>query len=428
VTCQALFISAPASGQGKTSVTAGLARLYRARGKKVRLFKTGPDFLDPMILTRASGSPVQQLDLWMGGEAQCRSLLHSASMEADLILVEGVMGLFDGQPCSADLAQLFQIPVLAVIDASAMAETFGAIATGLRLFRSELPFAGVLANRVASPGHAAMLADSVKGRVPFLGSLYRDEAMALPSRHLGLVQAGELGDLDSRLERIASGLAAAIGDFEPPMVVFPQGDSLSALSPSLKGCRIGIARDDAFAFLYPANIDILVGLGAELCFFSPLADHALPAVDALYLPGGYPELHLRALEENQPMRAAIQAHCADNKPLLAECGGMLYLLGQLSDADGETGQMAAILPGTAVLGKRLANLGLQSVDLPEGSLRGHTFHHAKAEIPLSPIAETKAARHHGKGEMVYRQNRVTASFFHFYFPSNPDAVAGLFQP
>ena len=158
--CSALFIAAPASGQGKTTVTAALARHHRDQGRVVRVFKTGPDFLDPMMLERASGAPVYQLDLWMGGEAHCRQLLYNAAGEADLILIEGVMGLFDGTPSSADLAALFDIPVLAVIDGSAMAQTFGAIAHGLAHYRAGLPFAGVLANRVASESHYQMLADS----------------------------------------------------------------------------------------------------------------------------------------------------------------------------------------------------------------------------------------------------------------------------
>ena len=201
--CPALFIAAPASGQGKTTVTAALACHYRQCGLRVRVFKTGPDFLDPMLLERASGAPVYQLDLWMGGEAHCRQLLHTAAGEADLILVEGVMGLFDGERSSADLAQLFGIPILAVIDASAMAQTFGAIAHGLASYRPQLAFAGVLANRLAGARHCQMLADSLPPGLPFFGYLPRDADIALPERHLGLVQAAEIADLDRRIEQAA---------------------------------------------------------------------------------------------------------------------------------------------------------------------------------------------------------------------------------
>ncbi len=211
--CPALLVSAPASGQGKTSVTAALARWHRRHGRRVRVFKTGPDFLDPMVLERASGAPVQQLDLWMCGEDDVRARLHAAAGEADLILVEGVMGLFDGEPSSADLAQRLGLPVLAVIDGSAMAQTFGALATGLARYRDGLALYGVAANRVGSDYHAGLLGKSLPDDLQWLGALPRGDAMTLPERHLGLVAAGELEDLDARLDALADawGRHAATG-------------------------------------------------------------------------------------------------------------------------------------------------------------------------------------------------------------------------
>ena len=285
--CPALFVSAPASGQGKTTVTAGLARLFRNKGLKVCVFKTGPDFLDPMILERASGTPVYQLDLWMGGEAHCRTLLHRAAGEADLILIEGVMGLFDGRPSSADLAGLFCVPVLAVIDASAMAAPFGAIAFGLANFRPAITVAGVVANRVGSAGHAAMLEESVAGKIPFWGAVSRDDAMSLPSRHLGLVQADELADLDARLDQIAAALES-VGIPLPDSVAFEAPVEMKAAQPQLSGRRIAVAKDRAFSFLYAANLDLLQAGGADLAFFSPPADDMLPHADAGSLPAGLP--------------------------------------------------------------------------------------------------------------------------------------------
>jgi len=426
IRCPALFVSAPASGQGKTTVTAGLARLFRNRGLNVRVFKTGPDFLDPMILARASGAAVYQLDLWMGGEAHCRELLHRAAAETDVILIEGVMGLFDGTPSSADLAQIFGVPVMAVIDASAMAETFGAIAQGLAGFRPGVAVAGVFANRIGSPGHAAMLAESVTGRMRFFGALMRDEALNLPSRHLGLVQAGELADLDARLDRLAAALEQA-GVGTPDSVAFAPVER-QAIPRHLAGRAIAVARDAAFSFLYEANLDLLRAAGADICFFSPLAGAALPEADAVYLPGGYPELHLERLSANQPLSQALRAHVDAGKPLVAECGGLLYLLERLTDAEGRSAPMSAILPGSATVMAKLANLGLHSADLPEGVLRGHTFHHSRAEIGLAPLAHTSAARHHGTPEAIYRLGRLTASYMHFYFPSNPEAAMRLFLP
>ena len=219
----ALLLSAPASGQGKTTVVAGLARYHRNQGRTVRVLKTGPDFLDPMILEQASGQPVYQLDLWMVGERECKALLYQAAREADLILIEGVMGLFDGTPSSADLANRFGVPVLALINAHAMAQTFGAVAYGLAHYRPGLPFAGVLANRVAGPGHAELLAESLPPDLRYFGWLPRDGEITLPDRHLGLVQAAEIADLENRLDAAAA-LIATTGLAElPPSVSFPPG-------------------------------------------------------------------------------------------------------------------------------------------------------------------------------------------------------------
>ncbi len=423
----ALFVSAPASGAGKTTVAAALARLHRRRGRRVRVFKTGPDFLDPMILERASGNPVYQLDLWMGGAAHCRQLLYEAAGDADVILVEGVMGLFDGNPSSADLAREFGIPILAVIDASAMAQTFGAVALGLTSYQEGLSFAGIMANRVGSAAHAGMLAEGMPGGLRFLGGLARDAGLALPSRHLGLVQAEEIADIESRLERAAAALEqTAIADLSQTVAFAPD----AAMPPPklLGGCRIAVARDPAFSFIYRANLDLLRAMGAELVFFSPLAEAVLPDADSLYLPGGYPELHLEPLSTNTGMQAAIHAHHAQGKPIVAECGGMLYLLGSLTDAQGRRASMAGVLPGHAVMQPKLVNLGLQSVALPEGTLHGHSFHHSRMETTLTPFAMTEDKRRRGRGEVVYRVGRLHASYLHLYFPSNPEAAARLFAP
>lgn len=498
--CPALFLAAPASGQGKTTVTAALARHHRDLGHQVRVFKTGPDFLDPMILERASGAPVYQLDLWMGGEAHCRQLLYQAAGAADLILIEGVMGLFDGDSSSADLATRLGIPILAIIDASHMAQTFGALAHGLATYRPGLPFAGVFANRVAGERHYQMLAESLPPGLTALGWLPRDADIALPSRHLGLVQAAQIADLEARLDLAAAALRLtdpalpAAVTFSPvvapePVNTFPAsadppppnplprgegklsdwldpdalpnplprggkssdwldpdapsplvgegwgeggGGSSSqtrATSPSLPlaGVRIAIALDAAFAFLYRANLELLTELGAEIAFFSPLADRALPAADALYLPGGYPELHLERLAANADMKAAIRAHHADDKPILAECGGMLYLLESLTDTQGQVAAMAGLMPGQARMGDRLANLGMHEIALPEGALRGHSFHYSRLATPLMPLAMSEARRGHGS-EPAYRLGSLLASYLHLYFPSNPRATARLFAP
>ena len=422
----ALFIAAPASGQGKTTVTAALARLHRDHGRRVRVFKTGPDFLDPMILERASGAPVYNLDLWMGGEAHCRRLLFEAAGDADLILIEGVMGLFDGDRSSADLASLFGVPVLAVIDGSAMAQTFGALAHGLATYRAGLPFAGVFANRLAGEHHYRMLAESLPEGMRAFGWLKRDGDIGLPGRHLGLVQAQEIGDLDARIARAAAALQGPACEL-PPEVSFEAPPEEAACPPHLEGIRVAVARDEAFSFVYRANLDTLRALGAEIGFFSPLDDSAPPEADALYLPGGYPELHLERLEANRSMKAALAAHHAAGKPIVAECGGMLYLCESLTDVAGRTAEMAGLLPGKAAMQERLANLGLHRVALPEGELRGHSYHYSRLETPLAPAATSEPARKGRQGEPVYRQGPLQASYLHLYFPSNPAATARLFS-
>ncbi len=425
--CPALLIAAPASGQGKTTVTAALARHHVNQGRRVRVFKCGPDFLDPMILARACGAPVDSLDLWLVGEEECRRRLWQAAGEADLILIEGVMGLFDGTPSAADLARRFGVPVLAVIDGAAMAQTFAAIAHGLASYQSDLPFAGVLANRVGSARHGEILHDCLPAHLRWFGALPRDAAIELPSRHLGLVQAAELADLDARLDAAAAALAAS-GESSLPAAVEFAAPQPAVCSPLLQGVRIGVARDAAFAFVYPANLDLLRALGAELVFFSPLDDRQLPQVDSLYLPGGYPELHLQQLAGNTAMRVAIRAHHAAGKPILAECGGMLYLLDGLTDLDGRRGELLGLLPGEAQMQPKLVTLAMQEIELDGERLRGHSYHHSKMDCALQPLTHGECPNYRRAREPLYRSGRLTASYIHFYLPSAPRAAAALLRP
>jgi cobyrinic acid a,c-diamide synthase len=421
--CPALLIAAPASGQGKTTVTAALARLHARQGRRVTIFKCGPDFLDPQIHAFASGRPCQNLDLGMCGEADARWRLARAAADSDLILIEGVMGLFDGEPSAADIAERFGIPVMALIDAGAMAQTFGAVAHGLATYRPGLPFAGVLANRVASPRHAEFLRGSLPPGMGWFGALPKS-GDSLPERHLGLLQAAEIADLGERLDRLADALAASASVDLPPPVSFAEA-AAPAIPPLLAGKRIAIARDAAYGFIYPANLETLQQLGADLCFFSPVAGDNLPACDAVWLPGGYPELHAAALGAHAQLWSALHAHVDAGKPLLAECGGMMSLFEEVVDKAGSAHRFGGLLPGRSVMQQRLAALGTQFVDLPEGRLAGHTFHYSKSDTSLAPLvlAKTSDGR---DGEAVYRQERLTASYVHFYFPSNPEAVAALF--
>lgn len=422
--CPALLVAAPASGQGKTLVSAALARHHQGLGRTVRVFKAGPDFLDPMVLEAAARSPVHNLDLQLLGADECARVLARAAMQADLILVEAAMGLFDGQPSGADLAVAFDIPVLVVIDASAMAQTFGAVALGLASYRDDVRVHGVLANRVAGSAHAAMLRDSLGAKLRWAGFMPACADAALPERHLGLVQAAEIDDLDRRLDAVADALR-----FEgalPRPVVF-EAPAQAPVQALLRGRRVAVARDAAFSFIHCANVHTLRALGAELVYFSPLSDPALPDCDALWLPGGYPELHLQALAANLALRDAIRAHHAAGRPILAECGGMLYLCEALRDAGGRSAELVGLMPARAEVGPRLAALGQQSVRFDDGELRGHTFHHSTLATALQPWTRATSADG-GRGEAVWRIGALTASYVHFYFPSHPRATARLFMP
>ncbi|BCN40233.1 cobyrinic acid a,c-diamide synthase [Alicycliphilus denitrificans] len=439
--CPALVVSAAASGQGKTTVTAALARLHERQGRRVRVFKCGPDYLDPYWHQLASGAPVEQLDLWMTGPADCAARLHAAACEADLILIEGVMGLFDGEDCVADLAQRFGIPVLAVVDAGAMGGTLGAIVHGLRHYREGLPWAGVLANRVAGERHAGMLRAGLRDGADWLGALPRlslDEdarAPLLPERHLGLVAANELPDALQRLDAAADALAATpLGRMDAQALQrfatdFPAPPPRESVAPLLAGRTVAVARDAAFCFIYPGNVQTLQQLGARVVFFSPLHDAALPACDAVWLPGGYPELHAAALAANTAFQARLRAHVQAGRPLWAECGGMMALCDAITLHDGRTVPLWGLLPGRVAMQRRLAALGPQQLALAQGCLRGHTFHYSTCDSTAPVDARTARPGQDAApdaGEAVYRLGGLRASYFHAWFASSPRATAALF--
>ena len=425
--CPALFVSGPASGQGKTTITAGLAQLHRGLGRNVRVFKTGPDFLDPMILERASGMPVHSLDLWMVGEQGCRRLLVEAAEQADVILIEGVMGLFDGTPSSADLAVTFGVPVAAVISAKAMAQTFGAVAFGLARYRPDVRMHGVLANHVGSERHAQMLRESLPSDLRWLGHLAPSDRIALPERHLGLHQAGEIDRLDERIASTAQALAeTALAELPAPVFFEPQ--RAPALPRLLDGMHIAIARDAAFSFIYAANVSLLQTLGARVTFFSPLANEAVPSgADALFLPGGYPELHAATLAAGTATAGAIRAHAASGKPIVAECGGMLYLLESLTDVEGVRTPMLGVLDGHATMSGRLGALGMQALDTKHGRMTGHTFHYSSMTTGMRAERHAIRQQTQAAGEPVFRSGAITATYLHGYWPSNPELTAALFR-
>jgi cobyrinic acid a,c-diamide synthase len=431
VFCPALFVTAPASGQGKTTITSAIARMLKRQGKVVRVFKTGPDFLDPQILAQASGEHVEQLDLWMAGDNYCRYQFYQAAKEADLIIVEGAMGMLDGEPSSADLAATFNIPTAIVMEVKGMAQTAAAIAMGLANFRDDVQVAGLIANSCSTERHRQLIEDALPESLPLLATLARYELVALPERHLGLVQASEIQDeLEQRFEAgadwvVKSGLENILERFANVEFKFSE---LPIAEPYLKGKVIAVAKDDAFSFIYQTNLLILKEFGAEVKFFSPLHDTAIPEADALWLPGGYPELHAQKLAENFSMLKSMKEFSDAQKPILAECGGFLYCLEDLTDLNDETHVMANILAGQGTMKGKRGCQGMQTAIFPEGEVRAYAHHRSRSFNLPKALSHGRHQRHPAPGEAIYRHNNLNASYLHLFFPSNPKAISCLFNP
>jgi len=417
------MIASPSSGQGKTTFTAALARAHKKNGLKVAVFKMGPDYLDPMIHEVATGQTVYNLDLWMMGEQHCKALLYKAASENDLILIESLMGLHDNQPSSAEFAQRFNIPVLLLMNVAKYAQTAAAIVHGMHNYPTSLPkpftLYGVVGNRVGSENHHQIIQE-VLGEL-YLGSVRRNDNLQLPHRHLGLIQAQELDDLEQTLNQAAEQLTNDNFSTEkllqlPSAVEYSHAQTIKT-NTHFTNKTIAIAKDSAFSFIYPANIDYLKENGAAIKYFSPLKNEAVPTADMLWLPGGYPELHLEALTNNTTSKQSIQAFCAKEKPVLAECGGFIYLLELITNKQGNSGTMCSVIPGIAKLEKYFQGLGLQSRNINIHETRGHSFHHSVITTSLQPESfSTK--QNNDEGEAVYQYKNITASYMHHYFSFN----------
>lgn len=416
-----LIIASPGSGHGKTLVTAGLARALSNTGRRLRVYKMGPDYLDPQFIEAATDLEVRQIDYWMLGEREIAAELGRAQHEVDDIIIEGVMGLFDGEHSVARLARDYRIPVCVVADAGAMAQTFGALMYGLANYDPDVNVAAVIANKVGSDRHANMLAESIRSPLKLLGSIKRDKALAVHERHLGIGAEDR-----AAAKQAAATMAEQLGDIAQALPwgtlrVEESTDQPQAIAGQqrLAGLRIAVARDQVFSFIYHANMDFLRREGATVHYFSPLHDTALPDCDALYLPGGYPELQLDTLAGNSAMIDAVRQHIDANKPCLAECGGMLYLLESLTHNE-HRAALCARLPYTAKVNERLAGLGYQS--LPGTRLRGHSFHYAS--IDNEPDGEVLRSSYSDgrEGEVILRYKATVASFVHWYFYSEPDII------
>ena len=426
-----LVISAPASGGGKTTVTLGLLGALSRRGLPVISGKSGPDYIDPAFHTAATGMPCLTLDPWAADADQlrARALRGPGGRRGSHLVVEGAMGLFDGAPeednplgtgSTADLAAALGLPVVLVLDASHMGQGAAAIAAGIAGFRGDARVAGVILNRLASPRHEAIARAAAETVLPVLGALDRRDDLSLPSRHLGLVQAGERPDLDGFIARAADWVAAGcdVDAILADAALLPKPEVPPAHLEPL-GQRIAVARDLAFGFAYAHMIDDWRALGAEVSFFSPLADEVpAPEMDAVFLPGGYPELHAGRLAAAERFRAGIAGAATRGALIYGECGGYMALGEGLVDAVGARHRMLGLLPLETSFAERRRHLGYRSLTmlggLPwKGVLRGHEFHYATTlKADGQPLFLAHDADGTDLGDAGLRAGRVMGSFAH----------------
>ncbi len=430
-----LLIAAPASGSGKTTVTLALLRQLRNAGRRVSSIKAGPDYIDPGFHERASGRPCFNLDSWaMRGETLAAAL-GLAARDAELIIGEGVMGLFDGAAVrddrglaagsTASLAAMTGWPVVLVVDCRGMGASIAALVRGFAEHHQAVTVAGVILNAVASARHEGLLREACRAAgISVLGVLHRSAALQRPSRHLGLVQAGEDPDLEDFLEAAAAEIGTTIDERELLKAARPAKSAVLPLSPPLKplGQHIAVARDVAFAFSYPLTLQGWRQAGAEVSFFSPLRDEA-PAedADAVYLPGGYPELHGAALAESRGFRSGMQARVARGATVYGECGGYMVLGQGLEDAEGQRHAMLGLLPFESSLKRAERRLGYRYAELKSNGplgpartrFRAHEFHYAglRAQGGES-LFDVALADGQPGGATGHRQGGVLGSFLH----------------
>ena len=468
VACPRILIAGVESGVGKTSLSLGLARALSRRpstssgqGLRVQCFKVGPDFLDPTYLALAgspnamncvwgppSGRTCYNLDGWMCGREYVERLFARACADADLAVIEGVMGLFDGaspstlEGSSAEIAQWLQAPTLLVVNAHGAARSLAATVKGFAEFEPGVRLAGVIANRVGSDTHRQWLSQALGAAKlpPLLGAVPRDALAELHRRHLGLVTADAHSVRPEAIEQLADACEKhldldailALAQAAAPLNLAPE----EALAPRAhEKVRIGVARDSAFHFYYPDNLEAMQRLGAELVGFSPIADGRLPAdLDGLYLGGGYPEVHAEALSANKSMRADVRAFAESGRAVYAECGGLMYLTSEVETGAGVF-PMAGVLPARARMLERLKSIGYAEVTLTEDSLwgrsgarlRGHEFHYSElCDSPLRDGWRTVYSLRRRSGRSAdaegFQKGRVLASYVHLHFASRPEAV------
>lgn len=444
-----LVIAGTSSSVGKTTVMVGLVRALRARGLRVAVFKCGPDYLDPTYHVRTAGVPCHNLDGWMMGREAVVATFARASQGADIALLEGVMGLFDGasptgeEGSTAEVAKWLQAPVLLVCDAGGMARSIAALARGFATFDTDLQVTGLICNRIGSRAHLDLLRKATGGTPPVMGGLPKEAALAFPDRHLGLYSADRAtipedvfvawGDRVSEWCDVEA--IVALARAAPLLQEIPMMERM--IEEQRGRCRIGLAFDEAFHFYYDDNLRRLESLGAELVRFSPIRDSHLPDVDGLYFGGGYPEVHAEALSQNTSMRNDVAAFAEAKGPIYGECGGLMYLSRGIRTVDGTLHAMVGLIPGEAEMRDCLQALGYVEVETQEVTMlgqpglrfRGHQFRYSDFRLQADAECVYTVRRRRG-GEVLregYRIGNTLVSYVHAHWASNPLLAQGFVQ-
>lgn len=435
-----LVIAGTGSGVGKTTLTIGLMKALKERGLSVQGFKCGPDYIDPTYHTAVTGRPSRNLDGWMLDEEMVKDIFIHASEDADISLIEGVMGFYDGKsPLSnvgstAEISMLLDAPVLLVVNIASMARSAAAIVKGFQQLEPNVSIAGVILNQAGSAGHAKLCQQAIEQEcgIPVVGHLLRGDSPEIPERSLGLIPAIERGELAEFFNELGDKISEKI-DLDA-IIKIATTDKLVAISrPSIftkaaeQKVRIAVARDEAFNFYYPENLALLEKEGAELVYFSPIHDSALPEnIDGLYIGGGFPEEFARELASNEAMNTSLRSQIEAGLPTLAECGGYMYLTKSLTTVTGVTYPMLGLIEADVTMGTKLAALGYREVTSlantiileDEEMARGHEFHYSNlTERETYPhVYKVKGMR--GEKEEGFYKANVVAGFTHLHFASN----------
>ncbi|GBG54841.1 cobyrinate a,c-diamide synthase [Sporomusaceae bacterium FL31] len=443
-----LVIAATNSGAGKTTIVTGILANLKKKGLSIQSYKVGPDYIDPGYHALASGKPGHNLDSWLIPSDQLEHIFIKTAKDNDIVIIEGVMGLFDGGrdgiSSTAAIAKLLKAPVVLVIDVKSMGESAAAIAHGFKTYDPDVNLAGVIINRVGSESHRLMVCSAVERLgIPVLGCIGRNEKLSLPERHLGLTPVTE-HVAEETLSIIADQLSQQVNIAElikiaqtAPPLYLKDVNVTTKLKPAV---RIGVAEDEAFTFYYPESLDVLKALGAELIPFSPLNDDKLPIVDGIILGGGFPEMFVGKLTKNASMRQAIFAAGKKGLPIYAECGGLMYLTSSISDFSGEIYEMVGLVPAISQMCKKLQSVGyIEAKALQDNllcsaneNIRGHEFHFSQM-IPIEnndpfPWAfEFKKVRTGAVYPGGYAAKNILASYLHMHFAGNTHLAENFVQ-